>query len=112
MGRPTTINVGGSVKQLALGMYHSCALLNGGDIKCWGANDYGQLGDGTQSRRLRPTTINVGGRVKQLAVGGDHSCAWLDSGDIKCWGNNSNGQLGIGTTNSQRNAALVHTLSF
>ena len=42
---------------VALGYWHACALLNGGAVKCWGANDYGQLGDGTTEDRLAPVSV-------------------------------------------------------
>ena len=113
---PTSINVGNgrTVTQLALGWCHSCALLDGGDIKCWGRNVDGQLGDGTTTSRSLPTSVNVGnGRtVTQLARGGYHSCALLNGGNIMCWGRNTHGQLGDGTTNDQRNATLAYSLLF
>ena len=113
---PTSVNVGNgrTVTQLALGWYHSCALLDGGDIKCWGRNTHGQLGDGTTTSRSLPTSSNVGnGRtVTQLARGGYHSCALLNGGNIMCWGRNTHGQLGDGTTNDQRNATLAYSLLF
>ena len=80
---------------------HSCAILNDGTVSCWGHNNQGQLGDGTQISRYVPTpTLSLGGGVKavDIAVGGQHSCAVLDDGNVKCWGSNAYGQLGDGTT--------------
>jgi alpha-tubulin suppressor-like RCC1 family protein len=61
--------------------FHSCALLAGGAVHCWGVNDYGQLGDGTVTG------------AQAIDVGHDHSCA-LVSGAVRCWGANDFGQLG------------------
>ena len=47
---------GRTVTQVAVGAYHSCAVLNGGDIKCWGRNDDGQLGDGTTINQRNATS--------------------------------------------------------
>ena len=96
------IGPGRSVKQLSLGGYHSCAILDDGTLKCWGSNSSGQIGDGTKTDRRSPTTISVGnGRyVTHIALGGFHTCAILDDKSLKCWGDNTEGQLGIGTNNS------------
>ncbi len=98
---PTTINFGGgrTVTQLALGAFHSCALLDNGVVKCWGLNSYSQLGDNSYTNRLLPTEINVsdGRTVTQIALGNEHSCALLDNGVVKCWGRNHEGQLGDGS---------------
>jgi alpha-tubulin suppressor-like RCC1 family protein len=68
-------------------------------LRCWGRNDYGQLGDNTTMTRASPTTIAVGGAVGLLAVGGFHTCAYVTaSALLKCWGRNSDRQLGDGTT--------------
>ena len=58
----TLIHVGDgrNVTHLPFGVYHSCAVLNGVDIKYWGRNEHGQLRDGTRTRRLIPTPTNVG----------------------------------------------------
>ena len=78
--------------------FHSCALLTGGALKCWGYNDAGQLGDATTSDRSAPVSVlGLGGPVTAVAAGDSHTCAITASGGVKCWGLNSSGQLGDGT---------------
>jgi alpha-tubulin suppressor-like RCC1 family protein len=84
---------------IAVGNYHSCARMGGGGVKCWGANNFGQLGDGTTSSRNVPGFVyRLRRGVTQIALGGSHTCAKVGAGAIKCWGANNNGQLGDGTT--------------
>ena len=86
---------------------HTCAILDNGDLKCWGRDNYGQLGDGgTSSNTNAPssTPINLGTGRTAVAVGDgvSHTCAILDNGDMKCWGNDANGQLGDGGSNTDQ----------
>jgi cysteine-rich repeat protein len=98
------VDVGGHVTQIAAGVYHTCALLDTGTVRCWGKNDYGQLGYGNPNNigdELDETPgtagdVNVGGVVVELAAGGYHTCALLDTGAVRCWGRNDHGQLGRG----------------
>lgn len=79
---------------LALGTGHTCALV-AGQVFCWGANDSGQLGDGTFMERNLPTEVSgLGGSPVQLTASGEHTCARLDTGRVECWGSNDEGQLG------------------
>ena len=74
---------------------HSCAITDLGGLKCWGANERGQLGDGSSSQRLVPVdVVGLGGAVRQVALGLEHSCALSDAGAVSCWGSNDNFQLG------------------
>ncbi len=93
------------------GPYHTCALLEGGLLKCWGANASGNLGLGdTQKRGDQPgemgdmlplVQLGAGVKVVRLALGDSHGCALLDDGRVKCWGDNFVGQLGLGDTQSR-----------
>ena len=67
-------------------------------MRCWGANDFGQLGDGTTVDRLTPPTADVLTGVKAIAAGGSITCALTTAGGVRCWGANTFGQLGDGTT--------------
>ncbi len=76
------------------GASHTCALLAGGGVACWGSDADGQLGDGSTARRLAPYVIPSITDAIALAAGGAHSCAVRASGAVLCWGRNDNGQSG------------------
>ena len=79
---------------------HSCAVLSVGAVQCWGANNYGQLGNGTTTMPDAGAAVLVSGVSGATAIvaGNGFSCALLSDHSVKCWGNNGNGELGNGTT--------------
>ncbi|MCB9748785.1 MAG: hypothetical protein H6713_02135 [Myxococcales bacterium] len=96
----SAVNVGGAVKQLAAGTYHTCALLTSGAVRCWGNGDYGQLGYGNTKEigdNEQPASVGavqLGGAASQITAGFLHTCALLTTGAVRCWGWNVYGQLG------------------
>jgi len=78
---------------------HTCALLTGGSIKCWGGNHFGALGDGTYDtpRTTAVSVLEITG-AKDIGTGYGYTCAILADDSIKCWGRNGYGELGNGTT--------------
>ncbi len=98
---------------VTLGVDHSCAILSSGQVKCWGRNVEGQLGQGdTTTRGNLPGTmgdnlaaIKLGKNRTAIAIsaGFDHTCALLDNHKVKCWGKNTEGQLGLGDTTNRGN---------
>lgn len=99
------------VSAVAAGVWHSLAVLRDGTVQAWGANQFGQLGDGTTTDRS--TAVAVPGLTDVVAVavsgfrgtdGRDdnisyaHSLALLRGGTVMAWGSNNDGQLGDGTT--------------
>jgi alpha-tubulin suppressor-like RCC1 family protein len=94
------VDVGGTVTQVSAGTSHTCALLAGGAVRCWGFGDDGRLGYGNSDpigddeTPASAGSIFVGGSVKQIAASNEHSCALLDSGGVRCWGAGAYGRLG------------------
>jgi alpha-tubulin suppressor-like RCC1 family protein len=82
---------------ISAGSLHTCALLVTGELKCWGANSYGQLGDGSTVDRLVPMIV-AGNNLFASVAAGDlfHTCAVNRARGAMCWGANDAGQLGIG----------------
>jgi alpha-tubulin suppressor-like RCC1 family protein len=77
---------------LAAGGNHTCALLLSGNVRCWGRNDFGQLGFGTPGNP--PATVNLGMKATAITAGQDHTCALLEDQTVRCWGNPQFGRLG------------------
>ncbi len=93
------------VGKLEAGGGHTCAILRSGALRCWGGNEYGQLGQG-HTRELgedhpyQVPEVQLGGAVKKVRLGSDHSCAIMRDDTLQCWGRNHVGQLGLGHTES------------
>ncbi|MBN1609592.1 MAG: hypothetical protein JW940_23370 [Polyangiaceae bacterium] len=100
------VNLGERAVQVAAGRDFTCAILKSGHVKCWGANDYGQLGLGDKDDRGTDPShmgdalpaVSLGAHAKAIAAGTGHACAVLSTDEVKCWGANSSGQLGLGDT--------------
>jgi alpha-tubulin suppressor-like RCC1 family protein len=86
---------------------HACAVLEGGAVACWGANDHGQAGIGKLSpSEPKPAAIPNLANVTVLVAGGRHTCA-VTGGSLYCWGDNLRGQLGLGSHTTKTEPALV-----
>jgi alpha-tubulin suppressor-like RCC1 family protein len=99
------------VRQIAAGAAHTCALLTNGQVRCWGANPGGQLGNGTLSTSPLPSSVlgpnGVLGGVRQISTSTHHTCVALTNGTARCWGANEIGRIGDGTATDRRRAAQV-----
>lgn len=95
--------LGAGVKAIAVGDLHSCAVTAAGGVKCWGNNEYGQLGnDSNEATNTAVDVIGLTSGVSQIAAGSRHTCAITTAGGLKCWGSNVDGELGDDSTNGSR----------
>jgi len=116
---PTNVKDILGVEEVATGLSHTCAILDGGAIECWGENGSGQLGIGTVVNTNTPTSVgSIDGITAigvEIAAGGSHTCAVVDVGitlgTVQCWGKNESGQLGIGTSADSNIPVNVNGLS-
>ena len=74
------------VSAISAGRYHSLALMKDGTVRAWGANELGQLGDGTTIVRDRPVAVKGVGNVTAIAAAAEASAALLADGTVMTWG--------------------------
>ncbi|MFK7779585.1 MAG: RCC1 repeat-containing protein, partial [Candidatus Gracilibacteria bacterium] len=107
----TPVNVSGlnnGVSNISTGYDHSCALLDNGSVKCWGPNQSGQLGNGTNSGSLVPVNVDgLSSNIISINLIARKSCALTVDGGIQCWGEDRGGLLGDGTTTNKTIATDV-----
>lgn len=97
------------VVAIAAAENNSLALCSDGTVATWGRNDYGQLGDGTQSQRSVPVAVNTaagasalcGKTVTAIAAGDFHCLALCTDGTMAAWGSNYHGNLGDNSTTTR-----------
>ena len=100
--------LGRKAVEISAGSYHTCSIFDDGSVRCWGSNEFGQLGDGTTIERTTPVSVDLGGgSALGISSGESHTCAVLNDNSVKCWGLNSNGQLGDGTTTDRSSPTLT-----
>lgn len=88
----------GAERPIAVGDLHGCGIAQGGAAHCWGANTYGQLGNGTRTSSTSPVAVAGGFAFSQIVTGFSHTCALDTGGAAYCWGYNGIGNLGRGAT--------------
>jgi len=110
-----------TVKQISAGEHHTCAIAGDTRVYCWGTNNLGQLGDGTNTGpetcafyvcSRTPVAVLLGDRpdltAKQIYVGHyHHTCAIASNDQVYCWGLNGSGQLGDGTVATHRTTPVA-----
>ncbi|NOT78266.1 MAG: hypothetical protein HOP07_04610 [Bacteriovoracaceae bacterium] len=105
-----------STAMIASGANHNCYKDNIGRVKCWGRNNWGQLGYGDTNDRgdngnemgtnLPFVNLGTGLSAQKISAGngGDNTCALMNNGRVKCWGYGSNwnepGYMGYGHSNN------------
>ena len=106
------LGLSSGVAAIAAGDTFTRALLTSGGVKCWGADAFGQIGDGTVDYS-RPTPTDVLGLSGVIAItaDGEHACAITSGGAVKCWGSNQWGKLGDGTTTDRSSPVNVVGMS-
>ena len=104
----TTAGGGTNWKQVACGNNHAAAVKTDGTLWSWGANNYGEVGDGTGVGKSSPVTTAGGGTDwKQVACGRFHTAAVKTDGTLWTWGRNLYGALGTGTTTNRSSPATT-----
>ncbi|MFO0558778.1 MAG: MopE-related protein [Polyangiales bacterium] len=91
----------------SVGARHACAVLPNRTVVCWGSNDNGQLGDGTNTDRSQPVAVLSLSDAVEVSAGATSTCARRTNGTVLCWGANSSAQLGDGTTVARRSPTAV-----
>lgn len=108
------------VMAISAGHNYSLALLEGGQVRAWGENSFGQLGDGTNTGPSKcgsvacsttPTSVSELGEVKAISAGDYHGLALLKGGTVMAWGYNGYGQLGDNSTKASDVPIAVEDLS-
>ncbi len=106
IGNTSPIQLGSGLPDRVVGgADHTCVLLNGGKVRCWGSGARGKLGYGNTTSigdNEHPSVagdVPLGGNATSICAGESHTCVIMTGGAVRCWGHGTSGQLGYGNTN-------------
>ncbi|MDP4032900.1 MAG: hypothetical protein Q8P60_08640, partial [Pseudorhodobacter sp.] len=114
---PVRLGVGRTARALSAGNFHTCVVLDNGQVRCWGVGDHGRLGygdtevigDNEHPDSVDPVKIGQGRSARAIAAGEVHTCVLLDTSQVRCWGGNSAGILGYGNADPVGDSATPDT---
>ncbi len=89
------------VTEIAVGGSHACARTGTSELRCWGWNQFGQLGDGTRTSRSRAVRVAGVDGLRAVTAGATHTCVVRTDGTMRCWGRDTEGQLGDGASSTR-----------
>jgi len=102
----------GPVISVAAGAGHTCVVIEGGDVQCWGNGSFGRFGNGTSTSSKTPVSVpSLAGLGAAVVAGDAQTCFLLNDGTVRCTGSNSAGSLGNGTTSSSNTPVAVQNLA-
>jgi alpha-tubulin suppressor-like RCC1 family protein len=106
------------VTAIAAGDYSTCAIITGGAVKCWGDNQWGQVGvapsgscSGTACSPSPVVVSGLSGPAIAIAAGYEDTCVVISGGTVQCWGNNNAGQLGNNSLTASSSPVTVMGLT-
>ena len=105
---PVALGPGRSARAIGVGAFHTCAVLDGGSVRCWGFGGEGRLGyantaaigDDEPPGSVGPVDLGPGRTASSITAGSGHTCAVLDDATLRCWGFGGDGRLGYGNSNA------------
>jgi alpha-tubulin suppressor-like RCC1 family protein len=106
---------GKTVKSIAVGSYHTCAIASDNQTYCWGWNVHGELGNNSTTNTSVPVAVNTSGvlsgkTIKSIATAAQgHTCAIASDNQAYCWGMNDAGELGNNSTTDSSIPVAVYT---
>ncbi|MEY4451813.1 MAG: hypothetical protein RLZZ380_934, partial [Actinomycetota bacterium] len=104
---PALVNGISDANQVTVGDDGTCSLIGTGQVKCWGSNTLGALGNGTNTSSYAPVLVTGLSDATQIDSGRSFNCALKQTGEVMCWGVNNYGQLGNGSTANSNVPVMV-----
>jgi alpha-tubulin suppressor-like RCC1 family protein len=109
---PGAVALPGPAIDLALGAYHTCAVLDDGNVYCWGNNENRTLGTLLGAASSTPVKVpGLDARATSIVSGEDHLCVLLETRRVKCWGTNFASQLGDSSSAPRDTAVPVTSIA-
>lgn len=103
---------GKRIVAISSGTFHTMALCSDGTVVGWGRNEFGSLGNGSNSSSPVPVAVTrsgvlAGKTVIAISTGRDHTLALCSDDTLVAWGMNGAGQLGNNSTVTSNVPVLV-----
>ena len=115
--QPVSFGFGAYATEISLGYgEHACAIINDGSARCWGAGQFGRIGDGTGDNKQSPSPVAFSQKFASnttataISLGDQHTCAILNYGNVSCWGRGYGSAIGKHNNNDQNYPQATNSL--